>query len=67
MIKQSREHKNLPPQWQGERPDYDLFGTAHPSYTYAMQPDFSQTFKRNQKTITRLLAAFEMRRQYFAQ
>lgn len=67
MLKLSREHKNLPINWQGHKPDYDLFGTAHPSYSYAMQPDFSRTFTRNQKTIARLLAAFEMRRQHFAQ
>ena len=63
-LKQSRSHKNLPANWQGHTPDYNLFGAQHPSYTFAMQQDFSVTYARNKRVIAGLLSVFEFHHQH---
>jgi len=67
MLKQSRHHTNLPLNWQGHTPDYNLFGAQHPSYTFAMAQDFSATYARNKRVIQRLQSVWEYRQHFIHQ
>jgi hypothetical protein len=63
VLKQSRNHANLPANWQGHTPDYTLHGAAHRVLGDSLTPDFSLTQARNRRTIARLQSVFEHRQQ----
>lgn len=62
MLKQSRNHTNLPAHWQGRAPDYELVMTRHNPLHF----DFASVQFDNRKTIARLQSALLLRRQQFA-
>lgn len=63
MLKQSRQHTNLPANWQGHAPDYALMLEHRPGNGFALASDFSMTQARNCRTIARLLSVWETCRQ----
>lgn len=67
MLKQSKQHANLRPGWQGHAPDYTLYGAMHRSLdTLRLTPDICAIQQRNARTIQRLQTALQTRRQHLS-